>query len=484
MDRSTIKNILKFLALVGLMTEFFFLIPIITGVIYNENVTSFIIYSAVSTTIFFIILLWLKNHDMKMKIKDALLSVNLVWIMLGVLGAIPLMLETHITFIDGFFEAASGFTTTGATIYSDITNLPKNILILRSTMHWIGGMGIIVLGVGLLSLINPSGSLTLFKSESTGITPDKITPKLKHTALKLWGFYFSITVIDALMLKFEGMSLFDAINHAFATISTGGFSTKSESLGYWTNNPWILWTTTFFMFISGINFIAHIKLMKKDFSGYKSEEVIWYIVIFIILSIGVSLVHYFNSKDTLFYTFTHGFFTISSILTTTGFATVDYSGRGQTAIAFIFIAMLIGGNAGSTAGGIKVIRYVVMFKNLNYQIKKILFPNAIISVKIDKKTISQSVINNVSAFIFLYILTVTATSLYLFANGYDTLTSLSASIACVGNIGPGFGHVGPVNNFAFFTQTQKLILAIGMIIGRLEFFTVLILLSKDFWKKF
>ncbi|WP_456479535.1 TrkH family potassium uptake protein [Nautilia sp.] len=484
MDRVTVKNILKFLSIVGLMTEFFFLIPIVTGVIYDEDVTSFIIYSAAATTVFFLILLWLKNHRMKMKIKDAILSVNLVWVMLGVLGAIPLMLETNITFIDGFFEAASGFTTTGATIYSDITDLSKNILMLRSTMHWIGGMGIIVLGVGLLSLINPTGSLALFKGESTGITPDKITPKIKHTALKLWGIYFTITFIDAFLLKIEGMGFFDAINHAFATISTGGFSTRSESLGYWSNNPWILWTTTFFMFISGINFIAHIKFLKKDYSGYKSEEVVWFSVIFFVLSVGVSLIHYFNSEDSLFYTLTHGFFTISSILTTTGFATVDYSGWGQAAIALIFIAMLIGGNAGSTAGGIKVIRFVVMFKNLKYQIKKILFPNAIISVKVDRKTIPQQIINNVSAFIFLYILTVTSIALYLFANGYDTLTSLSASIACVGNIGPGFGHVGPVDNFAFFTQTQKLILAIGMIIGRLEFFTVLILLSKDFWKKF
>jgi len=484
MDRVTVKNILKFLALVGLMTQFFFLIPIVTGVIYGENITSFIIYSAVSTSLFFLILLRLKNHTMKMKIKDAILSVNLVWIMLGVLGAIPLMFETGVTFIDGFFESASGFTTTGATIYSDISDLPKNILMLRSTMHWMGGMGIIVLGVGLLSLINPSGSLTLFKSESTGITADKITPKIKHTALKLWGFYFAITVIDALLLKIEGMGVFDALNHAFATISTGGFSTKSESMGYWSDNPWILWTTTFFMFVSGINFIAHIKLMKKDFTGYKSEEVLWYSFIFIVLSAGVSLVHYFNSHDSLFYTLTHGFFTISSILTTTGFATIDYSQWGQTAIALIFIAMLIGGNAGSTAGGIKVIRFVVMFKNLNYQIKKILFPNAVISVKVDKKTVPQPIINNVSAFIFLYILTVTAIALYLFANGYDTLTSISASIACVGNIGPGFGHVGPVDNFSFFTQTQKLVLAIGMIIGRLEFFTVLILLSRDFWKKF
>ncbi|MEO1928300.1 MAG: potassium transporter TrkG [Nautiliaceae bacterium] len=280
------------------------------------------------------------------------------------------------------------------------------------------------------------------------------------------------------------MSLFDAINHAFATISTGGFSTKTESMGYWLNNPLILWTTTFFMFISGINFIAHLRVLKGDFQGYKSEEVKWYFIIFFTLSLGVSLVHYFHSKDSLFFALTHGFFTKSSIITTTGFATIDYSQWGQAAIALIFIAMLIGGNAGSTAGGIKVIRFVVMFKNLKYQIKKIISPNTILFVKIDNQKLSQNVINNVSAFIFLYILTVTSIALYLFSQGYDTLTSLSASIACVGNIGPGFGHVGPVDNFAFFTPTQKIILAVGMIIGRLEFFTVLILLSRDFWKKF
>ena len=484
MDRTSIKNILKFLSLVGLMINLFFLIPIFTGAIYHENITLFVIYSAITTILFFVILYILKEHKIKMKIKDAILSVNLVWIMISTLGAIPLMIMTHITFIDGFFESASGFTTTGATIYSDITDLPKTILMLRSTMHWVGGMGIIVLGVGLLSFINPTGSLALFKSESTGITADRITPKLKDTAIKLWIIYFSLTFINMLLLKIEGMNFFDAINHAFATISTGGFSTKSESLGYWVNNPYILWTTTFFMFISGINFIAHIKFLRGDYSGYKSEEVRWYSALVILLSIGVSLVHYFNSHDSLFFALTNGFFTITSVITTTGFATLDYSQWGALAISLIFITMLIGGNAGSTAGGIKVIRFIVMFKNLIYQLKKILSPNAIIPIKIDNTKLSFNVINNVSAFIFLYILTTVIITLYLFASGYDMLTSLSASIACVGNIGPGFGHVGPVDNFGFFTQTQKFVLAIGMIIGRLEFYTVLILLSKSFWKKF
>ena len=484
MDRSSIKNILKFLSLIGIIITLFFTIPLITGIIYHENIKDFALFLIISFFIFLIILYFLKNHQMKMKIKEAILSVNLVWFMIGSLGAIPLMIGTHVSFIDGFFEAISGFTTTGATIYTNIDNLPKYILMLRSTMHWIGGMGIIVLGVGLLSFINPTGSLTLFQSESTGISTEKITPKLKHTALKLWEIYFFLTVIDILLLKLEGMNLFDAINHAFATLSTGGFSTKSASLGYWDHNYLIIWTTTFFMFISGMNFIAHIKLLNKDFSGYKSEEVIWYIIIFFVLSISLTLIHYFTSKDTFFFALTHAFFTISSILTTTGFATLDYSQWGHAAIAIIFLAMLIGANTGSTAGGIKTIRFVVMFKNLKLQVKKILHPNIISSIKIDNNKLSNDTINNVSAFIFLYILTNTIISLYLFANGYDAMTSISASIACVGNIGPGFGLVGPADNFAFFSETQKFILAIGMIIGRLECFTVLILLSTEFWKKF
>jgi len=484
MDRKSLINILKFLSLVGLIIETMFGMALAVAKLYNENAGYFFEYWILSIFIFGLILLIFRKHKMKLTIKESILSVNLVWIMGGILGAIPLMFLTHVSFIDGFFESVSGFTTTGATIYSDITNLPKSALMLRSVMHWIGGMGIIVLSIGLLSLINPTASLALFKSEATGISPEKITPKLKQTAMKLWQVYIFITLIDMVLLKIEGMNWFDSINHAFATISTGGFSTKSESVGYWIHNPWILWTTTIFMLLSGINFIAHIKAIKGDFSGYKNEETKWYIGMFVVLSLALTLIHYFQSNDSFFYDATNAFFTISSILTTTGFATIDYSQWGQAAISVIFIAMLLGGEAGSTAGGPKIIRYVVMFKNLKFQIKKFLYPNAIFSVKIDNKPISMNTINSVGAFFFLYILTNTIITLYLYASGYDTMTSISAAIACVGNIGPGFGHVGPVDNFAFFTPIQKFVLAIGMIIGRLEFFTILIILSRDFWKRF
>jgi trk system potassium uptake protein TrkH len=291
-------------------------------------------------------------------------------------------------------------------------------------------------------------------------------------------------IANIILFKIEGMSLFDAINQAFACVATGGFSTKDNSFGYWIHNPWILWTAIFFMFISGINFIAHIKLLKGDFSGYKSEEVKWYVIIFLVFSTALSLVHYFHSHDSLFYSFTNGYFTITSILTCTGFASVNYDTWSHIALALILVTMLFGGNAGSTAGGIKTIRFVVMFKNIKYQLKKILSPNAILSIKIDGKNISQHVVNNVSAFIFLYILTVTIISLILFAGGHDALTSLSATLECVGNIGVGLGHAGPAYNFAPFSNLDKIALSAGMIIGRLECYTVLILLSRDFWKKF
>jgi len=484
LDIQSIKNILKFIGLLGTFLSVFSLIPLITGLIYHEEIKNFAIFNLVFFLLNFSIYKIFAKHNVKMKIKEAILAVNLVWILLGLGGGIALYLTSNITLIDGFFEAISGFTTTGATIYSDIESLSHTTLMLRSLYHWLGGMGIIVLGVGLLTLINPAGSLTLFKSEATGITVEKITPKIKDTAIRLWGIYLLLTLLDTILLKIEGMSLFDAINHAFSTISTGGFSTKNSSLGYWSNNYLIIWTTTIFMLISGINFLAHLRLFYKDTSGYKSEEVKWYLIIFIVLSSFLTYIHYITSNTTFFDSLTHSFFTISSILTTTGFASVDYEKWGQATAAIIFLAMLIGGNAGSTAGGVKVIRFVVLFKNLTTQIKKILHPNAIFGIYIDKSRITNNILGSVTGFFLIYALTTSILSLYLYFKGYDFLTSVSSSIACIGNIGPGFGEIGPADNFSFFAQIDKIILAIFMIIGRLEFYTFILLFSKSFWKRF
>ena len=385
MDLYALKNILKFISIIGMALAVFLLSPVLVGWWYHENVIRFLIFDMILFGCNALFYLTLRKHEMKLSIKDGILSVNLVWILLGIGGGVPLLLYTDLSWADAFFEAISGFTTTGATVYTDIESLPKSILFLRSLMHWLGGMGIIVLGVGLFSLINPSGSLTLFKAESTGIKMEKVTPKVKDTAIRLWGVYLLFTLADAIALKLAGMSMFDAVNHAFSTISTGGFSTKNASLGYY-HSSWIIWITTLFMILSGINFLAHLKWIGTgSMSGYKREEVIWYLGIFTVLSLMLGTVHIVMGADSVWHAFTHSFFTIASVLTTTGFATLDYEQWGHVAISVIFVAMLVGGNAGSTAGGIKVIRYIVLFKNLSIQMKKILHPSAMIGIGMMQK---------------------------------------------------------------------------------------------------
>lgn len=484
MDLLSLKNISKLLALLGIFIALFFLLPIAIGLIYHEDVAAFALFDLAFFAFNASIYLLLRRHIMTIRIKDAILAVNLIWILLGIVGAIPLLLYTDIAFADGFFEAISGFTTTGATIYSDIESLPKHILFLRSLMHWLGGIGIIVLGVGLFSLINPTGSMALFKAEATGNRIEKMTPKIRDTAVKIWGVYLVLTLLDMLLLKLWGMSFFDAINHAFSTISTGGFSTKNNSMAFWGDNMPILWTTTFFMLLSGINFLAHLKFFNGDTSGYKMEEVKWYAGIFLLLSLFLTIDHYSTSGDSLMDSTTQAFFTISSVMTTTGFSSLDYSLWGSGAVTLIFLAMLVGGNAGSTAGGFKVSRIVVLAKNINLQIRKLLHPKAITSLYLDGNRITYDVLGVISGFAFLFVLTNIAVTVYLFAQGYDAMTSISAAVAMVGNIGPGFSHVGPVENYHFFSSVDKFVLSAAMILGRLEFYTVVIVFSRTFWKRF
>ncbi|SHO81098.1 Potassium uptake protein TrkH [hydrothermal vent metagenome] len=407
----------------------------------------------------------------------------MLWICLGIFGAIPLYIYTDISFASSFFEAISGFTTTGATTYNNIEALPNIILFHRSLMHWLGGIGVIVLGVGLLSMINPVGSLSLFKAEATGVQLEKYTPKIKDTAGSLILIYIFLTLIDTIFLRLFNMSWFDAINHAFSTISTGGFSTKNSSLGYFSNDG-IIWTTTIFMLLSGINFLAHLKLFYKDFSGYKSEEVKWYLSIFLILTLTLTIIHIDISGDGFYDALKHSSFTISSVMTTTGFATIDYGTWSHFAIAIIFLAMFIGGNAGSTAGGIKVIRYVIIWKTLLLEFKRILHPSALASVFIDGIKQKERVISSTFGFLILFLLTVIVVSIYIYARGYDAMTAISGGFAIVGNVGPGFSLLGPADNFSFFSDFDKIFLSIAMIIGRLECYTVFILFSGSFWKKF
>ena len=477
------RNIAKILSLLGMTVAFIFLLDALVGWIYDEDVKEFLLYDGIF--FFFNLSMWLflLRHKVNLKIKESILTVNLIWILLGIAGAIPLVLYTNVSFFSAFFEAVSGFTTTGATVYTDIESLPRLILFHRSLMHWLGGLGIIVLGVGLLSIINPSGSLSLFKAESTGVALEKLTPRIKDTALRLWLIYIALTLVDALLLHLFGMSWFDGINHAFSTVSTGGFSTKNNSLGYFQQDG-IIWTTTVFMILSGINFLAHLKAVHKDISGYKTEEVRRYLLVGFVLSMALTFVHIDIGGDSFYDAFKHSSFTIASVITTTGFATVDYGSWSHFAIAIIFAGMLVGGNAGSTAGGIKVIRHIIIFKTLFSEFKRILHPNAVISVFIDGVKQPERILSSTFGFFALFMITVGMVTIYIYARGYDAMSAISGAFALVGNVGPGFSLVGPSDNFAFFSDIDKAVFSIAMIVGRLECYTVFVLLSSSFWKKF
>jgi trk system potassium uptake protein TrkH len=461
----------------------FFSFEIAVGIFYSEPVDRLSLFIVAFILVNMLIWVFLRDHRIDLKIRESILSVNLLWILMGVVGGGPLLLYTDVSPASAFFEAVSGFTTTGATVYSDIERLPKLILFHRSLMHWLGGMGIIVLGVGLLSMINPSGSLSLFRAESTGIQIEKLRPKIKDTALSLWGIYLFLTVSDMMLLHLFGMGWFDAVNHAFSTISTGGFSTRNNSMGAF-GQPGIIWVTTMFMLLSGINFLAHLRLFYRDVSGYRSEELRWYLMAFLILSFLLTLTHDVLGHDKLFHAATHSFFTVASVMTTTGFVTVDYGRWSSVAVALIFLSMFVGGNAGSTAGGVKVIRYVVIFKTLFAEMKRILHPKAMIAVYVDGHRLREQILAATFGFFFLFIFTNVVLVIYLYARGFDTMTALSGALAVVGNIGPGFSRVGPAENFAFFSDIDKIVLSIGMIVGRLECYTVYLLLSASFWKKF
>lgn len=477
------KNIFKVLSLIGITISLIFLLVPLVGFIYGENYLDFLLFDALFFTLNALMWLFLKDFSFSLKIQDSILVVNLLWFLLGIFGAIPLYMYSDVSFASAFFEAISGFTTTGATIYNDIEALPFMMLFHRSLMHWLGGMGVIVLGVGLLSMINPTGSLSLFKAEATGIQLEKMTPKIKDTAISLWIIYVVLTIIDMLLLKFFGMNWFDAINHAFSTISTGGFSTKNSSIAYF-NDDGIIWTTTIFMLLSGINFLAHLKLYHQDTSGYKTEEVKWYFLIFLFLSLSLTFIHIDLGGDSFYDASKHSFFTIASVITTTGFATIDYGSWSHTAIAVIFIALFIGGNAGSTAGGIKVIRLVIIFKTLFSEFRRVVHPNTLISVFIDGNKQKERIISVTFGFIILYMLTVIIVTGYIYARGFDSMSAVSAAFAVVGNVGPGFSLVGPSDNFSFFNDFDKIFLSVAMIIGRLECYTVFLLFTNAFWRKF
>ncbi|QQS36801.1 MAG: TrkH family potassium uptake protein [Ignavibacteriales bacterium] len=415
--------------------------------------------------------------------REGYLVVSLGWIFMSLFGALPFVVHGSIpNYTDAFFETMSGFTTTGASILKDIESVPAGLLFWRSLTQWLGGMGIIVLSLAILPLLG-IGGMQLFSAEVPGITKDKFHPRVKETAKRLWGIYVILTAAEILLLLVGGLSLFDAINHAFTTMATGGFSTKNASTAYYTS-PYVQYVFIVFMIFAGMNFTLHYYALHFRFESFKrNTEFKFYILFLLVATILIMLIHRPHHTFDLEESFRQTLFHVVSLVTTTGYVSSDYENWAPFSRMIFFILLFVGGCAGSTGGGIKFARHYLLLRNGLLELKRLIHPRAVIPVRFNGKAVNQEIISNVQAFFILYILLFVLGSVLLSLLGLDFLTAAGAVATCIGNVGPGMGVVGPVSNFADLPGLSKWILSFFMLVGRLELFTVLILLSTSFWKK-
>ena len=418
----------------------------------------------------------------ELKKKDGYLIVTAGWIFMSVFGALPYIFSGAIPdFTNAFFETISGYTTTGASILTDIEAVPNGILFWRSLTQWIGGMGIIVLALAILPFLG-IGGMQLFVAEAPGITPDKLQPRIQETAKRLWFLYVGLTLAEAIALFVAGMGPFDAINHSLTTMATGGFSTKNDSLQF--VDPVIQYIVIFFMFLAGTSFTLTYFALKRNFKKvFKNEEFKVYLSFTVVITLIVTITLLVVSDEPFEASFRDALFQVVSLITTTGFVSADYTSWAPFLSVIFFILLFVGGSAGSTAGGVKVIRHIVLFKNSFLELKRQLHPSAIMPVRISGKAVEQSIVYNVLAFIMIYILVFLVGVTLLSTMNVDFDTAFGAVATSLGNVGPGIGDVGPLDNFSEMPTGGKWLLSALMLLGRLELFTVLMLLSPHFWRK-
>jgi trk system potassium uptake protein TrkH len=454
-------------------------------VYYNEPVFPILISSLITLTIGGVLKYLTKSSkDAEIKKRDGYLIVTLSWICMALFGTLPYLLSGAIPNIsNAFFESMSGLSTTGASVLDNIESLPHGILFWRSMTQWLGGMGIIVLTIAILPMLG-IGGMELFVAEAPGPTKDKIHPRIKETAKRLWIIYLALTVIETIILMFGGMSFFDAINHALTTNSTGGFSTKQDSIAYF-NSPFIEYVIVIFMFFSGTNFTLLYFMLKGKFKNIlKNDEFKWYLSAVIGLVLILTPIVYFYTNSQSFHdSFRSVLFQVVSIITTTGFSSDDFTTWGPLASFVFFLLLFSGASAGSTSGGIKIVRIVLLMKNGFLEFKRRLHPNAVIPVHLNKEPVSNTIIYNLLAFIFLYLFIYTLGSLTMTALGMPLIESLSTVATSLGNVGPGLGEYGPSHSFSGVPSAGKWVLSFLMLFGRLELFTVALILTPYYWKR-
>ncbi|WP_064966025.1 TrkH family potassium uptake protein [Tenacibaculum ovolyticum] len=498
MENLNLKLIYRFLGITAILNGLFMWLSLPFSFYYNEPSKWGILSAGIITIAIGLILYFFNKPDnKKIQKKEGYLIVTLGWLILSITGMLPYLLSGSIpSTTNAFFETISGYSTTGSSILTDIESMPKGILFWRSATHWIGGMGIIVLTIAILPLLG-IGGMQLFMAEAPGPSTDKLHPRITDTAKRLWQIYVLLTIVQFLLLKVAGMNWFDALNHAMATVSTGGFSTKNASVAHWNGAPMIQYIIIFFMFIAGTNFVlTYFALKGKIRKVIQSEEFKYYLFGTLIISAVVAIMIIFyqdpllhtNIKHPMVYgkvesAIRHSLFSVISVITTTGFVTADFTMWSFFVTAIFFSLFFLGGSAGSTSGGVKIVRHIVMLKSSFLEFKKSLHPNAIIPVRYDGKAVKQTIIFNILSFFVLYMLIFVIGTVTLAFLGLDFYSALGACASSLGNIGPALGSVSPVNNFNHLSTGAKWFCSFLMLIGRLELFTVLILFTPFFWRK-
>lgn len=483
------------MGLLLLLNGGFMLLSSLVSLIYGEPALTGM-FAATLTTMACggLLLLFTKNHSKNLDSREGYIIVTFGWIIMSLSGMLPYLFTGSIHGVtNAFFETMSGYTTTGASIVDNIEILPKGVLFWRSTTHWIGGMGIIVLTIAILPLLG-IGGMQLFVAEAPGIKADKLHPRITDTAKRLWYIYVCYTLAETMLLWAAGMSFFDAINHSFATLSSGGFSTKNLSLAYWNDTPIIQYIVMLFMFLAGSNFVLSYFMIKGKFKKiFSDDEFKMYLNIVFLATLLSAVIVYFRADfpatdynpqvwGRTEASIRHSLFSVLTIITTTGFVTADFTSWTPFLKIFFWALMFVGASAGSTAGGVKIVRHLLMFKNSIFEFKRAMHPNAIIPVRFNERSVSRDIMYKIMAFFILYFVLFFIGALVLGFLGSDFETAVGGAATSIGNVGPGLGNLHPLANFNGLNDLSKWWCGFLMLTGRLELFTVLILFTPAFWK--
>ncbi|HEY5658822.1 MAG TPA: TrkH family potassium uptake protein [Myxococcota bacterium] len=454
-------------------------IPVLGALVSGEPLLPYVASAGIALLYGLPIALSIRPLERRMHVRDGFVVTVFAWLLASIFGALPYVLSGALSPVDAFFESVAGFTTTGSTTLTRIEGLPHALLLWRSLTQWLGGMGIIVFTIAVVPLLG-IGGMQLFRAEVPGPVKDKLTPRIAVTAQRLWLIYFGLTGLAFVALLVTGMGLFDALCHALTTLATGGFSTRDASIAAF--GPGAQWVIVVFMALAGTNFALHYRVLAGRLLDVARDVELHLYLIFIALGSG-TIVWLLSEAGVTEQTLRIAFFQVVSILTTTGFATDDYELWPAAGQFLIFHLLLVGGMAGSTAGGIKTLRFVLGINALRTFVWRLTHPHAMRGVRYAGRSVSEDVVSGVAVFFLAYLLIAGIAGFIVAMHGYDLVTSMSAAFTAIGNVGPGLGGVGPTDNFAHFPALVKLVLAFCMIAGRLEVFTVLVILEPHFWRR-